>query len=148
MKYSLINGMGELEWNEGVYVITGKIFVSFVIYIHHLSHQEPFILNFLDGGYHRWAATMSATRHNPNPEFIAWREQMESVRKDIECMFGVLKGRFRIFKTPCMFHKKDDIDNLFFTCVGLHNMLHAWDRRNEWECGVKWGGMKSPNNNQ
>ena len=19
-------------------------------------------------------------------------------------------------------------------------MLHAWDGRNEWECGVKWGG--------
>ena len=55
-------------------------------------------------------------------------------------MFGVLKGRFRIFKTPCMFHKKEDIDNVFFTCVGLHNMLHAWNGRNEWECGVKWGG--------
>ena len=28
-------------------------------------------------------------------------------------MFGVLKGLFRIFKTPCMFHKKEDIDNFF-----------------------------------
>ena len=32
-------------------------------------------------------------------------------------MFGVLKDRCRIFKTPYMFHKKDDIDKLLFTCV-------------------------------
>ena len=63
-------------------------------------------------------------------------------------MFSVLKDRFRIIKTPCTFHtwcldtisSKEDIDNIFFTCVGLHNMLHAWNGRNEWECGVKWGG--------
>mmetsp|Transcript_25676 Transcript_25676/g.24534 ORF Transcript_25676/g.24534 Transcript_25676/m.24534 type:complete len:218 (+) Transcript_25676:1104-1757(+) len=116
MKYSLVlNDLGETEWVKGVYVIT-------------------------DGGYHRWVSTMSATRHNPNHDFVEWRKKMESVRKDIECMFGVLKGRFRILKTPILFHKKDDVDNMFFTCLGLHNMLHAWDGRNEWECGVKWGG--------
>lgn len=115
MKYSLlVSETGETEMASGVYVIT-------------------------DGGYHHWVSTMSATRHNPNPDFVAWRKQMESVRKDIECMFGVLKGRFRILKTPCLFHSKEHIDNMFLTCVGLHNMLHAWDRRDEWECGVKWG---------
>ena len=64
---------------------------------------------------------------------------MESVRKDIECIFGVIKGRFRVLKLPILFHKKIEIDNLFFTCVGLHNMLHIWDGRDQWESGVEWG---------
>ena len=69
------------------------------------------------GEYHRWVASMCATRHNLKIDFVAWCQQLEDVRKDVECMFGVLKDRCRIFKTPYMFHKKDDIDKLLFTCV-------------------------------
>jgi hypothetical protein len=54
---------------------------------------------------------------------------MESVRKDVECAFGVLKGRFRILKLPIQLHDKKKIDDVFFTCVGLHNMIHDWDDR-------------------
>ena len=61
---------------------------------------------------------------------------MESVRKDVECAFGVLKGRFRFLKLPIQFHDKEVIDDMFLTCVGLHNMLHLWDGRGEWEMGV------------
>ena len=69
------------------------------------------------GEYHRWVASMCATRHNLKIDFVAWRQQLEDVRKDIECMFGVFKDRCRILKTPYMFHKKDDIDKLLLTCV-------------------------------
>ena len=30
---------------------------------------------------------------------------------------------------------------MFFTCVALHNMVHLWDGRGEWEAGVAWGGV-------
>jgi len=39
----------------------------------------------VDGGYHKWKATMSASRHGSGESFTQWREQLESVRKDIEC---------------------------------------------------------------
>jgi hypothetical protein len=55
--------------------------------------------------------------------------RMESVRKDVEDAFGVLKGRFRILKLPIQLHDKKKIDDVFFTCVALHNMLHDWDDR-------------------
>jgi hypothetical protein len=39
----------------------------------------------VDGGYHKLKATMSASRHGSGESFTQWREQLESVRKDIEC---------------------------------------------------------------
>lgn len=64
---------------------------------------------------------------------------MESVRKDIECVFALLKGRFRALKLPILFQKQSEIDNMFATCVILHNMLLRNDGLdNLWEKGVRW----------
>ena len=53
----------------------------------------------------------------------AWTQKIWSVRKDVECTFGILKNRFRILKTPMLFHDKATIDDIFWTCCVLHNML-------------------------
>ena len=58
---------------------------------------------------------------------------MNSSRKDVEDFFGILKGRFRILKLPNQFHSKKKIDNVFFSCVALHNMIHVFDGRDVWE---------------
>lgn len=70
----------------------------------------------------------------------AWSKRLESVRKDVECFFGVLKGRFRILKLPILYRNKDEIDNMFFCCCILHNMLHAMDGLDTFEAGVEWAG--------
>lgn len=93
----------------------------------------------VDGGYHKWRHLMSASRLISDADFVAWRERLESIRKDIECAFGILKGRWRVLKLPMRLHTKEQIDNIVKTCVGLHNMLHDWDDRDKWECGVEWG---------
>ena len=57
---------------------------------------------------------------------------MESIRKDIEDVFGILKKRFRILKMPIELRQQDDIDNVFFSCCILHNMLRdddGWSQR-------------------
>ena len=54
-------------------------------------------------------------------------------------VFGILKGRFRLLKTPVLYHKKVHVDNMFFTCCALHNQLRAWDQREQWENGMEWG---------
>lgn len=73
VEFELLKGIGEKDTIKikGVYVI-------------------------VDGGYHQWRVTMSASRLDPDSDIIAWRKQMESVRKDNEDVFGLLKGRFRI----------------------------------------------------
>ena len=52
---------------------------------------------------------------------------LESMRKDIECTFGILKGRFRILKNAIRLKFEDDIEALFRTCVFLHNILLQFD---------------------
>jgi hypothetical protein len=97
----------------------------------------------IDGGYHPWEATQAASRLCTDDGYPEWRKQMESVRKDIECFFGRLKARFRFLKTPISFHKKDNIDDAFFTCVAVQNILHDWDKETgmltSWEVDAAWG---------
>ena len=40
---------------------------------------------------------------------------------------------------PLELHKKTEIDDVFFTCCAIHNHLHIYDGRDEWESGVNWG---------
>ncbi|CAM9797587.1 unnamed protein product, partial [Discosporangium mesarthrocarpum] len=56
-----------------------------------------------------------------------WSDQLESVRKDFECLFRIIKSRWRILKLPLQFHTREAIDEHFITCCVLQNMLHAWD---------------------
>jgi hypothetical protein len=103
--------------------------------------KDPYVL--VDGGYHRWRHTISASRLNVDPDFIAWRKRLESVRKDIEDTFGILKGRFRILKLPINYHKKEQIDNVVHCVCALHNLLRDWDGLSEWEKGADWKGVDS-----
>ena len=54
---------------------------------------------------------------------IRFSEYLESTRKDIECAFGILKGRWRVLKTGVRLHGVLKCDQVFFTCLALHNML-------------------------
>ena len=45
------------------------------------------------------------------------------MRKDVECCFGILKGRFRILKSPIRIHDIDEVDKIWKTCCALHNWL-------------------------
>jgi len=49
------------------------------------------------------------------------------MRKDSECFFGALKGRFRSLKIGCRLRGPEACDRLFRTCVALHNYLLHYD---------------------
>lgn len=83
---------------------------------------------------------MPPTKTPFTEEETHWSKALESVRKDVECFFGILKGRFRVLKLPILYRKKEDVDNMFFTCCTLHNMLHAFDGMDVLEADVEWGG--------
>ena len=48
-------------------------------------------------------------------------------------------GYFLLLKTPVLYHKKVHVNNKIFTCCALHNQLHAWDQREQWENEMEWG---------
>ena len=96
----------------------------------------------VDGGYHKWKCLQCPMKHTSLPKDALWSKWVESVRKDVECVFGILKGRFRCLKLPIYYHDKETIDSMFFSCCIIHNMLltlDGYDRR--WESDVNWAGQ-------
>ena len=80
----------------------------------------------------------SPTKWATSPRQVAWSKWIESIRKDVECVFGRIKGRFRCNKIPCQFQRKDKVVNQFKTCAVLHNRLHQSDFGKAWE--MDWSG--------
>lgn len=90
----------------------------------------------------KWEILIPPSKFPPTEMESRWSKALESVRKDVECFFGILKGRFRILKLGILFQDLEDIDNMFFTCCALHNMLHAFDGLDDLEPTVEWGGKE------
>ena len=76
-----------------------------------------------DGGYHKWKETQCGVKYSGDHNMNSYSERLESVRKDIECVFGRLKRRFRILKLPFMCRTAQGIEDTFKLCCALHNML-------------------------
>ena len=69
---------------------------------------------------------------------IRYSEWLESMRKDVECTFGILKGRFRVLRYGVRLGGITKTDQLWKTCCALHNMLLDVDGLSErWENGVR-----------
>ena len=57
----------------------------------------------------------------------AWSEHLESVRKDVECTFGILKKRFGLLRAPLLVRRKDKVEDIVWTACWLHNVLLSYD---------------------
>lgn len=87
-----------------------------------------------DGGYCKWNCLMPPYKHQiQGTSEERWSNHVESIRKDVECTFGIMKKRFAILKNKIRLHNKEDIGQVFTTCCILHNMLHANDGLDDWE---------------
>ena len=95
----------------------------------------------VDNGYHKWRCLQNPEKWSIDKDVIAFSRHLESVRKDIECTFGILKGRFRILKIPIRFQTQAEVDNIFRTCYVLHNILLKNDGLDSrWESNIRWDG--------
>ena len=85
----------------------------------------------VDNGYHRWACTQAPDKVSllrANERLSEW---IESFRKDAECTFGILKGRWRILQTGIRLEGPQAADNVWLTCCALHNLLLEADGLSE-----------------
>ena len=88
----------------------------------------------VDNGYLPWSTMVP-----PFKSYVSWPEfrfskWLESMRKDVECTFGILKGRFRILKTGIPLHGIEVCDKVWYTCCALHNYLLEEDNLdNRWD---------------
>ena len=82
-----------------------------------------------DGGYHKWPETIAGPKPDDasTPILAQFGGVTESMRKDTECSFGIVKKRERILRLPLLVMKKSKVDNIVKTCVIIHNMLLQYD---------------------
>ncbi len=88
----------------------------------------------VDNGYLRWPRTIPPMKHTRNRSELRFLQWLELLRKDVECTFGILKGRWRILKTRMCCQNTEVSDNFWMTCCALHNLLldvdglsHKWN---------------------
>lgn len=103
--------------------------------------QHKGVYMICDGGYNNWPCLTCPYKHQaPGSSLESWSKRVESVRKDVECVFGSLKKRFLLLKHPIRLHCPHSIERAFVACCLLHNLLHDYDGWDEWE--VEYGGLE------
>lgn len=85
----------------------------------------------VDNGYHKWSLTIPPFKHVSGRKELRFSQWLESMRKDVECTFGILKKRFQILDKGVQGQNLDDADNVWKTCCALHNMLLEVDGNDE-----------------
>ena len=85
----------------------------------------------VDGGYQKVACFIDPMHNRYGFPEVVFSEWLESVRKDVECAFGILKIRFRFLRGFVVYHDANTIENAFKTAAMLHNMLLEWDGLDE-----------------
>jgi hypothetical protein len=78
-----------------------------------------------DNGYICWLTTicpfMSAQTNSPLEDYFS--TTLESLRKDVECVFGILKARWASLDKGFKYRKMKTCGEIFLTCAVLHNMM-------------------------
>ena len=77
-----------------------------------------------DNGYLRWPTSIcpysQAVQGSAEGYFSS---NLESVRKDVECTFGIMKKRWRILHNGFHYRDISKCQKIFVTCCCLHNFL-------------------------
>jgi hypothetical protein len=93
--------------------------------------------NIVDNGYMQWSTSIPPMKLPVLCCDTRWSEWIESMRKDVECCFGITKGHFRKLKSPTHTRSIESVEKIWKTCCALHNWLLDIDGLdNEWQCGV------------
>jgi hypothetical protein len=102
---------------------------------HSISINGCYVI--VDNGYLQWSTTVPPHKSSSNRSELRFSQWLESLQKDVECTFGILKGRWRILKTGIRLHNTEIVDNIWMTCRALHNMLLDVDGLSAgWKNGV------------
>jgi len=88
-----------------------------------VRHRNYFIT---DNGYLQDPVFLMPQKYPRTVPDARMSKNIESVRKCVECFFGILQCRFTILRCFRM-HDESVLDDVFRTCCALHNMLLEHD---------------------
>lgn len=77
-----------------------------------------------DNGFHKWRVTQFPAKISSDEWVKRWSKRGESIRKPgTECIYGILKKRFRMLADGCHFKETELVDDTFRFLCSLHNQL-------------------------
>jgi hypothetical protein len=86
------------------------------------SEQGMYLI--CDNGYLRWPTSICPYLGADNSTAEGYfSTNLESVRKDVECTFGILKKRWRVLNHGFKFCEMEKCEKIFTGCCVLHNFL-------------------------
>lgn len=87
-------------------------------------HTAVGVYLICDGGYLRWPILICPYKsaHKASLEGY-FSTNLESIRKDVEYVFGILKKRWRCLESGLCFRDIRVIEKVFVVCCMLHNMM-------------------------
>ncbi len=104
----IMQGLHEGKILDGVYF---NVYAYNALWDKVVTQCSPRGSLLVDNGYLAFPTTFPPIKtSNSRAEIRSW---LESLRKDVECTFGILKGRWRILKTGICIHGTDAPDKGF-----------------------------------
>ena len=91
----------------------------------------------VDNEYLTWSCIIPPYSSTNKIDKTQWSRWVESMCKNVECTFGILKGRWRMLKTGVCIYGVDKVDDILLNCCALHNWLLDINRiSGQWKDGV------------
>lgn len=128
------------RWNDKTIVLYDNLYnlvkshelggdVEFELFYYDVTNQKICKQKYcgvwflVDNGYHSVSCTIPPFKNPGYTDQYVWSEWVESTRKDVECIFGMMKGRFLILGSPIRYHGVGVIDKIWKSCCALHNLI-------------------------
>jgi len=88
-------------------------------------HEEKGAFLICDNGYLHWPTLICPFMRSEgsSPLESCFSANIESVRKDVECCFGILKGRWKSLDSGFKHRRIQICQHTFFACCVLRNMM-------------------------
>ncbi len=75
-----------------------------------------------DGIYPRYSVFQGPIENPVNEKEKLFNQKQSSIRKNVECTFGILKKKFEIIKKPCIKYDINFMNKILCCITILHNM--------------------------
>ncbi|XP_022000178.1 uncharacterized protein LOC110897728 [Helianthus annuus] len=87
--------------------------------------EYKYVYYLVNGIYHEYVVFVKSFSRDGtlDPKRIKFSKVHMAERKDIERASGVLQKMWRVLSMSCRLHEKDQIRNVMYVCIILHDMI-------------------------
>ena len=82
------------------------------------EREDTGVYLICDGGYVHWPELISPIAHKPvASKKVYFSSKVEGIQKDVECVFGIMKKRWRILDYGIHFKDMEEVERAFMVAA-------------------------------